>query len=118
MRAGADVIQLDEPWSATIQGGACGIAVRAINRALQGITVPTVVHLCFGWRVWCRATTSRSVRLPRRTGRYGRGTISIRRRSQGSIDLGVLTDIAPKKIMLGVLNLDDLKIETAETVAV
>src|SRR5258707_15664392 len=48
-KAGADVIQLDEPWVRNNPDLAKRYAVKAINRALQGITVPTVVHLCFGY---------------------------------------------------------------------
>src|ERR1700721_3189931 len=47
--AGADVIQLDEPWVRNDPDAARRYAVKAINRALQGITVPTVVHVCFGY---------------------------------------------------------------------
>ena len=47
--AGADVIQLDEPWLRNDPEGAKRYAIKAINRALEGITVPTVVHLCFGY---------------------------------------------------------------------
>ena len=47
--AGADVIQLDEPWLRNDPEAAKRFAVKAINRALEGITVPTVVHLCFGY---------------------------------------------------------------------
>src|SRR5437667_2056487 len=48
-KAGADVIQLDEPWVRNNPDLARRYAVKAINRALEGITVPTVVHLCFGY---------------------------------------------------------------------
>jgi len=51
-KAGADVIQLDEPWVRNDPAAAKRYAVKAINRALQGITVPTVVHLCFGYAGW------------------------------------------------------------------
>ena len=47
--AGADFIQLDEPWLRNDPEAAKRYAVKAINRALKGITVPTVVHLCFGY---------------------------------------------------------------------
>jgi len=49
VKAGADVIQLDEPWLRNNPDEAQRYAVKAINRALQGLTVPTVVHLCFGY---------------------------------------------------------------------
>src|SRR5881227_3448344 len=48
-KAGADVIQLDEPWVRNNPGLAKRYAVKAINRAPQGVSVPTVVHLCFGY---------------------------------------------------------------------
>src|ERR1035437_8652035 len=48
-KAGADVIQLDEPWGRNDPAAARRYAVKAINRALLGITVPTVVHICFGY---------------------------------------------------------------------
>src|SRR5262245_31257238 len=49
VKAGADVIQLDEPWLRNDPDAAKRIAVKAINRALEGIKVPTIVHLCFGY---------------------------------------------------------------------
>src|SRR5262249_40894934 len=48
-KAGADVIQLDEPWLRNDPDAAKRIAVKAINRALEGLKVPTIVHLCFGY---------------------------------------------------------------------
>jgi len=48
-RAGADVIQLDEPWLRNDPETARRIAVAAIDRALEGLTVTTAVHLCFGY---------------------------------------------------------------------
>src|ERR1043165_300732 len=47
--AGADVIQIDDPWLRNDPDAAKRIAVRALDRALAGLTVPTVVHLCFGY---------------------------------------------------------------------
>ena len=47
--AGADVIQLDEPWLRNDPEAAARYAVPAINRALEGIRVPAAVHLCFGY---------------------------------------------------------------------
>ncbi|MGC2082995.1 MAG: 5-methyltetrahydropteroyltriglutamate--homocysteine methyltransferase, partial [Bradyrhizobium sp.] len=47
--AGADVIQLDEPWVRNNPDLARRYAVKAINRALEGINVPTVIHICFGY---------------------------------------------------------------------
>src|SRR5215203_6032823 len=47
--AGADIIQLDEPWVRNDPEAAKRIAVKAIDRALLGLSVPTIVHVCFGY---------------------------------------------------------------------
>ena len=117
VRAGADVIQLDEPWVRNAPELARRYAVKAINRALEGLTVPTVVHLCFGYAAVVPGESKPAgyaflAELADTTA----GTISIES-AQPKIDLGVLADLAPKKIMLGVLDLSDIKVETPETVA-
>ena len=116
-RAGADVIQLDEPWLRNDPEAAKRYAVRAINRALQGITVPTVVHLCFGYAAvvpGASKPTGYSF-LPGLSGTIAQ-QISIEA-AQPKLDLGVLKDLAGKKIMLGVLDLGDNTVETPELVA-
>ena len=116
-KAGADVIQLDEPWLRNDPEAAKRYAVRAINRALQGITVPTVVHLCFGYAAvvpGASKPTGYSF-LPGLADSIAQ-QISIEA-AQPKLDLGVLKDLAGTKIMLGVLDLGDDKVETAETVA-
>jgi len=114
--AGADIIQLDEPWLRNDPEAAKRYAVKAINRALQGITVPTVVHLCFGYAavVTGQKPTGYSF-LPGLADSIAR-QISIEA-AQPHLDLGVLKDLSGKKIMLGVLDLGDKTIETAEKVA-
>jgi len=114
--AGADVIQLDEPWLRNDPEAAKRYAVQVINRALEGITVPTVVHLCFGYAavVPGQKPTGYSF-LPGLADSRAR-QISIEA-AQPRLDLGVLSDLAGKKIMLGVLDLGDHSIETSETVA-
>ena len=114
--AGADVIQLDEPWLRNDPEAAKRYAVKAINRALEGITVPTVVHLCFGYAavVTGQKPTGYSF-LPGLADSIAR-QISIEA-AQPHLDLGVLKDLAGKKIMLGVLDLGDKTIETPAVVA-
>ena len=114
--AGADIIQLDEPWLRNDPDAAKRYAVKAINRALQGITVPTVVHLCFGYAavVTGQKPTGYSF-LPGLSDSIAK-QISIEA-AQPHLDLGVLKDLAGKKILLGVLDLGDKKIETAARVA-
>ena len=115
--AGADVLQLDEPWLRNDPEAAKRYAVKAINRALEGITVPTVVHLCFGYAAVVAGSTKPSGYsfLPGLAGTIAK-QISIES-AQPKLDLGVLKDLAGKKIMLGVLDLNDPAIETPEQVA-
>ena len=115
--AGADVIQLDEPWLRNDPEAAKRFAIPAINRALEGITVPTIIHLCFGYAA--------VVPGQKPTGYSFLGQLSESRAEQISIecaqpklDLGVLSELANKKIVLGVINLGSAKIETGEEVAV
>ena len=116
VKAGADVIQLDEPWLRNDPESAKRYAVKVINRALQGITVPTVVHLCFGYAavVGGLKPTGYSF-LPQLADTIAQ-QISIES-AQPKLDLGVLKDLAPKKVMLGVIDLADPAVETPETVA-
>ncbi|MFO1161187.1 MAG: 5-methyltetrahydropteroyltriglutamate--homocysteine methyltransferase [Reyranellaceae bacterium] len=116
VKAGADVIQLDEPWLRNNPQEAERYAVKVINRALQGITVPTVVHLCFGYAAVVRGGKPTGYAfLPQLADSIAQ-QISIES-AQPKIDLGVLKDLAPKKIMLGVIDLNDPEIETPAKVA-
>ena len=115
--AGADVIQLDEPWVRSDPDKARRYAVQAINRALEGITVPTVVHLCFGYAAVVPGETKPSGYsfLPELAA-CNAECISIEA-AQPKLDLGVLKDLAAKRVMLGVLDLGNGDVETAEAVA-
>jgi 5-methyltetrahydropteroyltriglutamate--homocysteine methyltransferase len=115
--SGADVIQLDEPWVRSDPDKARRYAVPAINRALQGLTVPTVVHLCFGYAAVVPGETKPTGYsfLPELAACDAR-QISIEA-AQPKLDLGVLRELAGKTILLGVLDLGDLNVESAATVA-
>ena len=113
---GVDVVQLDEPWVRTSPEKAMRYGLRAINRALEGIEGPTVVHLCFGYAAVVANKPTGYSFLPQLADTIA-GQISIEA-AQPKLDLGVLRDLAGKKIMLGVIDLGDPGIETAETVAV
>ena len=115
--AGADVIQLDEPWVRNDAAAAKRYAVKAINRALQGITVPTVVHICFGYAAVVPGDTKPAgYAFLAELADSAAETLSIES-AQPKLDLAVLKELAPKKVMLGVLDLGDLRIESAQTVA-
>jgi 5-methyltetrahydropteroyltriglutamate--homocysteine methyltransferase len=113
--AGADVIQLDEPYLQAQPEKARQYAVAAINRALEGVPAPTVVHLCFGYAYIVRGKPSGYSFLPE-LAQTRADQISIEA-AQPKLDLGILRDLAPKTVMLGVLDLGDPNIESADTVA-
>jgi len=113
--AGADVIQLDEPWLRNDPEGAKRYAIRAINRALDGITVPTVIHLCFGYAFLVKDKPTSYFFLSELADSAAQ-QISIEA-AQPKIDLGILKDLSSKKIMLGVVNLGDQIVETPSQVA-
>jgi len=116
-KAGADIIQLDEPWLRNDPEAAKRVAVKAINRALEGIKVPKIVHLCFGYAALVPGETKPVGYsfLPQLADSTA-DQISIEA-AQPKLDLGVLKELAPKKVLLGVLDLSDPKAETAATVA-
>jgi 5-methyltetrahydropteroyltriglutamate--homocysteine methyltransferase len=116
-RAGADIIQLDEPWLRNDPEAAKRVAVKAIDRALEGLKVPTIVHLCFGYAALVPGETKPVGYsfLPELADSVAQ-QISIEA-AQPKLDLGVLKDLSGKKIMLGVLDLGDPAIEAVEVVA-
>jgi 5-methyltetrahydropteroyltriglutamate--homocysteine methyltransferase len=115
--AGADVIQLDEPWLRTNPEAARRYGIKAINRALQGITVPTAVHLCFGYAAVVPGESKpHAYAFLAELAHCDARQISIEA-AQPKIDLGVLADLAGKTIILGVIDPGDPSVESAETVA-
>ena len=88
--------------------------MKAINRALEGIKVPTIVHLCFGYAAVVPGETKPSGYsfLAGACANAIAEQISIEA-AQPKLDLGVLKDLAGKKVMLGVLDLGDSRVETA-----
>jgi 5-methyltetrahydropteroyltriglutamate--homocysteine methyltransferase len=113
--AGADVIQLDEPYLQAQPDKARDYAIAAINRALEGVPGPTVVHLCFGYAYIVHGKPSGYSFLPE-LAQTRADQISIEA-AQPKLDLGILGDLAPKTVMLGVLDLGDPAVESAEAVA-
>jgi 5-methyltetrahydropteroyltriglutamate--homocysteine methyltransferase len=113
--AGADVIQFDEPWVRNDPAAAKRYAVKAINRALEGLTVPTVVHVCFGYAAVVSEKPTGYAFLPELADTTAQ-QISIEA-AQPQLDLGILRDLAGKRIMLGVIDLGDPRVETPEEVA-
>jgi 5-methyltetrahydropteroyltriglutamate--homocysteine methyltransferase len=113
--AGADVIQLDEPWLRMDPEGAKRYAVTAIDRALEGIPGPTVVHLCFGYAQLVKNKPGQYAFLPELAASKVE-QISIEA-AQPKLDLAVLKELTGKKIILGVITIEDQICETSEQVA-
>lgn len=113
--AGADVVQIDEPWLEARPESARRYGVAAIDRALDGIEGTTVVHLCFGYAAAVRDKPG-AYRFLAELSDSRATQISIEA-AQSKLDLGVLSELGDKKIMLGVLDLGTDVIETAEVVA-
>ncbi len=116
-KAGADIIQLDEPWLRNDPEAAKRVAVPAMNRALEGLKVPTIVHLCFGYAALVPGETKPvGYSFLPQLADSNADQISIEA-AQPKLDLGVLKDLAPKTVLLGVIDLNDPQAETPHVVA-
>ena len=113
--AGADVVQLDEPWVRTDPEAAGRYGVTAINKALDGINGTTAVHLCFGYAAMVQGKSSRYAFLTELENSVVH-QISIEA-AQPKLDLAVLQKLPTKTIVLGVLDLSDMRIEAPESIA-
>jgi len=114
-QTGADVVQLDEPWLRNNPTGAREYAVKAIDKALEGVDGVTALHLCFGY----------AAVVSDKSGAYDFLTeladSSVRQISiesaQTKLELSVLQAFTDKTIILGLLDLGDQGVESPETVA-
>jgi 5-methyltetrahydropteroyltriglutamate--homocysteine methyltransferase len=113
--AGADVIQIDEPYLQARPEAARRYGIKALERALEGVTATTAVHICFGYAAIIHERPEGYSFLSELS-ESSCDQISIET-AQSGLDLDVLDTLPGKTIILGVLNLDDEKVETPETVA-
>jgi 5-methyltetrahydropteroyltriglutamate--homocysteine methyltransferase len=113
--AGADIVQLDEPYLQARPDAARQYGVKVLNAALAGITGTTAVHLCFGYAAIIHERPSGYSFLPELAATTV-NQISIET-AQSGLDCAVLADLSEKTIILGVLDLGDHTVETAEVVA-
>ncbi len=113
--AGADVVQIDEPWMQAHPEKAREYGVTALNRALDGVTGTTAVHICFGYAALVSGRPVGYSFLPELAECPVR-QISIET-AQSKLDCAVLEKLRGKTIILGVLDLSTHEVETAETVA-
>src|SRR5437868_5091318 len=103
--AGADIVQIDEPWMQARPQEARKYGLKALNAALDGVTGTTAVHICFGYAAIIHERPEGYSFLPELAG-CSADQISIET-AQSKLDLGVLADLSDKTIILGVIDLSD-----------
>ena len=113
--AGADIVQLDEPYMQARPEAARSYGLTALNRALEGAQGTTAVHICFGYAAIIHDRPSGYSFLPELAG-CTCDQVSIET-AQSGLDLGVLVDLAGKTIILGVIDLSDPTVESPEVIA-
>jgi len=113
--AGADIVQIDEPWMQQHPDQARAYGLKALDRALDGVTGTVAVHLCFGYAAVVHEKPSGYSFLPELEVSKA-AQISIEA-AQPELDLAVLDRLPSKTIILGVIDLADPTVETPETVA-
>jgi 5-methyltetrahydropteroyltriglutamate--homocysteine methyltransferase len=113
--AGADIVQIDEPYMQARPEAARAYGLSALKAALDGVTGTTAVHICFGYAAIIHERPEGYSFLPELAD-CSADQISIET-AQSGLDLGVLADLAGKTIILGVIDLSDHEVESAETVA-
>lgn len=113
--AGADVVQIDEPYLQARPDAARGYGLTALNAALDGVTGTTAVHICFGYAAIIHERPEGYSFLPELAG-CPVDQVSIET-AQSGLDLGVLADLSDKDIILGVIDLSDRDVEPPEVVA-
>jgi 5-methyltetrahydropteroyltriglutamate--homocysteine methyltransferase len=112
--AGADIVQLDEPYLQARPAEAQQYGVKVINRALEGVTGTTAVHLCFGYAAIIHDRPAGYSFLPELAA-CDCDQISIET-AQSNLDCSVLSALDGKTIILGVIDLNDPVVETPDTV--
>jgi 5-methyltetrahydropteroyltriglutamate--homocysteine methyltransferase len=113
--AGADVVQMDEPYMQARPEKARQFGVAALNRALEGVTGTTAVHLCFGYAAVVHERPSGYSFLPE-LAECRVDQISVET-AQSSLDCSVFQKLPGKTIIVGVLDLSTSGIEAPEAVA-
>jgi 5-methyltetrahydropteroyltriglutamate--homocysteine methyltransferase len=113
--AGADVVQIDEPWMQQHPDKARRYGLKALDRALDGVNGTVAVHLCFGYAAVVHDKPSGYSFLPELEGCKAQ-QISIEA-AQPKLDLAVLRQLPSKTIILGVIDLADMNVETPQIVA-
>jgi 5-methyltetrahydropteroyltriglutamate--homocysteine methyltransferase len=113
--AGADVVQVDEPWMQQYPGQARAYGLKALDRALEGVAGTVAVHLCFGYAAVVHdKPTGYSFLAELENAKAQQISIEA---AQPKLDLAVLRNLPSKTIILGVIDLADQTVETPDIVA-
>jgi len=113
--AGADVVQIDEPYMQARPEKARQYGLKALNRALEGVDGTTAVHICFGYAAIIHARPSGYSFLPELADcRCSQVSIET---AQSNLDTSVLAKLGDKKILVGCIDLSDESVETPDIVA-
>jgi 5-methyltetrahydropteroyltriglutamate--homocysteine methyltransferase len=112
--AGADIVQIDEPYMQARPEKARKYGLKALNRALEGIQGTTAVHICFGYAAIIHERPPGYSFLPELAGCACR-QVSVET-AQSNLDCAVLAKLEGKSIMVGCIDLNDPAVETPEVV--
>lgn len=113
--AGADIVQIDEPYMQARPEAARRYGLTALEAALDGVTGRTALHICFGYAALIHERPEGYSFLPELAA-SAIGEVSVET-AQSNLDCTVLESLAGKTIILGVLDLSTHDVETPETVA-
>jgi 5-methyltetrahydropteroyltriglutamate--homocysteine methyltransferase len=112
--AGADIVQVDEPYMQARPEKARQYGLKALNRALENVSGVTAVHICFGYAAIIHQRPSGYSFLPELAG-CSCQQVSIET-AQSNLDTAVLQQLPGKKIMVGCIDLSDMNVETPQKV--
>jgi len=113
--AGADIVQIDEPYMQARPDKARQLGLNGLKAALDGIKGTTAIHICFGYAAIIHQRPSGYSFLPELANMPVQ-QVSIET-AQSKLDCAVLEKLPAKTIILGTLDLSDMAVETPETVA-
>ncbi|MGE3246472.1 MAG: uroporphyrinogen decarboxylase family protein [Beijerinckiaceae bacterium] len=113
--AGADIVQIDEPYMQARPDQARAFGVEAINRALEGVTGTTAIHLCFGYAALVK-NKPEGYSFLAELEKSKADQISIET-AQPVLDYSVLERLPSKTLVVGVIDLSTNEVETPDVVA-
>ena len=114
--AGADIVQIDEPYMQARPEKARQYGLRVVNRALEGISGTTALHICFGYAAIIHGERPKGYDFLAELAASTVRQVSVET-AQPKLDPDELVPLEGKQIMVGVLDLNDPNIETPATVA-